>query len=128
VIVSAIGYSVFALIPFGGLLAGNVLLYTAALAMEFAALLKLRRTEPGLRGSFRVPVGVAGLAVLAVLPIALIVVAVVLELQSHEIGFPGRDEPPWCSRSAGPVWYRFTRGPARATTPAEPPPYPSPMP
>src|SRR5207244_1319523 len=49
VLVSAVAYSIFALIPFGGLLAGDVLLYTAALAMEFAALLRLRRRRPPLR-------------------------------------------------------------------------------
>src|SRR5438046_2813585 len=57
VLVSAVAYSVFALLPFGGLLAGDVLLYSAALALEFAALVRLRRKEPGLRGAFRVPVG-----------------------------------------------------------------------
>src|SRR5437879_3082632 len=57
VLVSALAYSGFALIPFGGLLAGDVLLYSAALALEFGALLQLRRAEPGLRGAFRVPLG-----------------------------------------------------------------------
>src|SRR4029077_19859971 len=42
-LVSAVVYSVFALLPFGGLLAGDVMLYTAALALEFAALVRLRR-------------------------------------------------------------------------------------
>ena len=89
VLVSAVAYSIFALIPFGGLLAGDVLLYTAALAMEFAALLRLRRREPALRGSFRVPLGVPGLALLAALPILLLAGGVALELQSREIGLPG---------------------------------------
>ncbi len=89
VLVSAVAYSIFALIPFGGLLAGDVLLYTAALAMEFAALLRLRRREPALRGSFRVPLGVTGLALLAVLPVLLLAGGVALELQSREIGLPG---------------------------------------
>ena len=75
--------------PFGGLLAGDVLLYTAALALEFASLLQLRRAEPELRGAFRVPAGVPALAVLATLPILLIVIAVGLEIQSREIGLPG---------------------------------------
>ncbi len=89
VLVSAVAYSGFALIPFGGLLAGDVLLYTAALAMEFAALLQLRRREPALRGPFRVPLGVGGLAVLAALPILLLAGGVALEAQSREIGLPG---------------------------------------
>ncbi len=89
VLVSAVAYSIFALIPFGGLLAGDVLLYTAALAMEFAALLQLRRREPGLRGSFRVPLGVPGLALLAALPVLLLAGGVALELHSRDIGLPG---------------------------------------
>ena len=73
VLVSAVVYSVFALLPFGGLLAGDVLLYSAALALEFAALVRLRRAEPELRGAFRLPVGVAVLVALAALPILLLV-------------------------------------------------------
>src|SRR2546425_13240393 len=82
-------YSVFALLPFGGLLAGDVLLYSAALALEFAALVRLRRAEPELRGAFRVPVGVAGLVALAALPILLLVAGVALEVRSRAIGLPG---------------------------------------
>jgi amino acid transporter len=89
VLVSAAVYSGFALLPFGGLLAGDVLLYTAALALEFAALLRLRRAEPELVGPFRVPVGVSGLALLATLPILLSVVAAGLEIRSRAIGLPG---------------------------------------
>src|SRR5437016_3459045 len=89
VLVSALAYSGFALIPFGGLLAGDVLLYSAALALEFGALLRLRRAEPELRGAFRVPLGVPALAALGVLPILLILSAVGLEIQSREIGLPG---------------------------------------
>src|SRR4029077_18638002 len=78
VLVSAVVYSVFALLPFGGLLAGDVLLYSAARALQFAALVRLRRTEPGLRGAFRVPVGVPLLVTLAALPILLLVAGVAL--------------------------------------------------
>ena len=89
VLVSAVVYSGFALLPFGGLLAGDVLLYTAALALEFAALIRLRRTEPELRGAFRVPVGVPMLVALASLPLLLIVAGVGLEVRSRAIGLPG---------------------------------------
>jgi amino acid transporter len=104
VLVSAVAYSAFALIPFGGLLAGDVLLYTAALALEFGALLKLRHAEPDLRGAFRVPLGISGLAVLAMLPILLIVTAVTLEIRSHEIGLPGVAAAVALAL-AGPIWY-----------------------
>ncbi|HEY6808927.1 MAG TPA: APC family permease [Gemmatimonadales bacterium] len=89
VIVSAVMYSGFALMGFGGLLSADVLLYTSALALEFGALIRLRRAEPGLRGPFRVPVGRAGLTALAALPIALILVGVRLELRDAAGGLRG---------------------------------------
>jgi amino acid transporter len=104
VVVSAVAYSIFALFPFGGLLAGDVLLYTAALALEFGALLQLRAAEPELRGAFRIPLGIPALAALAACPIALIAVAVALEIRSHEIGLPGVAAAVVLAL-AGPVWY-----------------------
>ena len=89
VLVSAVVYSLFSLLPFGGLLAGDVLLYTAALGLEFAALIRLRRAEPTLRGAFRVPLGVPWLVLLASLPLVVLVAGVVLEVRSRAIGLPG---------------------------------------
>jgi amino acid transporter len=108
VLVSAVAYSIFALVPFGGLLAGDVLLYTAALSLEFASLLKLRRSEPELRGAFRVPLPIAGLATLAALPILLSVGAAVLAIRSEEIGLPGVLTAVGLAL-AGPVWYLAAR-------------------
>jgi amino acid transporter len=104
VLVSAVVYSVFALLPFGGLLAGDVLLYTVALALEFAALLRLRRVEPELRGAFRVPAGIPVLTLLAALPVLLLVVAVALEVRSRAIGLPGVLVAV-CLATAGPLAY-----------------------
>ena len=89
VIISAAGYSVFALLSFGGLLAADVLLYTAALALEFAALIALRRRELELVGSFRVPLRGPALIALAALPVLVLAVAVVLEMRSRTIGLVG---------------------------------------
>ncbi len=89
VLVSAVVYSLFSLLPFGGLLAGDVLLYTAALGLEFAALIQLRRAEPTLRGAFRVPLAVPWLVALAALPLLVLVAGVVLEVRSRAIGLPG---------------------------------------
>src|SRR5256712_5010775 len=86
VLVSAVAYSAFALLSFGGLLAADVLLYTAALALEFAALIRLRRREPALRGSFRVPLGPGALTVLAAVPVLVLVSAVALGGRSPAIG------------------------------------------
>ena len=89
VVASAADYSLFALLSFGGLLAADVLLYTAALALEFASLIALRRREPGLVGPFRVPVPTATLGMLAALPVAVLGLAVVLEVRSRTIGLVG---------------------------------------
>lgn len=89
VLVSAVAYSGFALVQFGGLLSADVLLYTAALALEFGALIRLRKAEPALRGPFRVPVGRAALTVLAALPLVLLAIGVILEVGSPDIGRRG---------------------------------------
>ena len=107
VIASAVAYSGFALLSFGGLLAADVLLYSAALALEFAALIQLRRREPELRGAFRVPVGIPVLVILALLPMAFITAAVALEVHSKEIGLPGVVVAALLA-CAGPVWYLLT--------------------
>src|SRR4029077_19896886 len=57
IIVSAVFYSVFALVAFGKLIVADVLLYSVALFLEFGALIQLRKTEPSLRGVFRIPLG-----------------------------------------------------------------------
>jgi amino acid transporter len=108
VVASAVGYSIFALLSFGGLLAADVLLYTAALAMEFAALLALRRREPGLVGAFRVPVGVPVLAAMAALPVLVLAVAVALEVRSRAIGLVGVLVAAACG-AAGPLVYAALR-------------------
>jgi amino acid transporter len=115
VVASAVGYSIFALLSFGGLLAADVLLYTAALAMEFAALLALRRREPHLVGSFRVPVGVPALAALAALPVLVLAAAVALEVRSRTIGLVGVLVAV-AGGAAGPLVYAALR---RAPSPPE---------
>ena len=66
-----------------------MLLYTAALVLEFAALIALRRREPGLRGAFRVPLGEPALVALAALPALVLCAAVALEVQSRTVGLVG---------------------------------------
>src|SRR5439155_26697036 len=65
VLFSAIFYSVFSLVAFGRLVVADVLLYALALFLEFGALLMLRKREPELRGSFRIPAGFETVCVLA---------------------------------------------------------------
>lgn len=62
--------SLFAAFSFGKLVVMDVLLYSAALALEFAALLVLRRKQPEMERPFRVPGGWAGASLITVAPMA----------------------------------------------------------
>ena len=88
VLASAVMYSVFVLVPLGSLVVADVLLYAFALALEFAALIQLRKTEPNLRGAFRIPVGRRGVIAIALLPLTILALIVVLSFLDHEYGFP----------------------------------------
>ena len=88
VLVSAIFYSVFALLSFVHLVVADVLLYSMALFLEFAALIVLRKKQPELRGSFRIPLGRGGVTALAVLPALILVGVVVTEMSDGEYGGP----------------------------------------
>ena len=88
VLVSAACYSVFLLLPFGELVVADVLLYSLALMLEFASLLRLRRKEPTLRGAFRIPLPTSAVAVLAALPLAVLFLVVVLSFLDGEYGIP----------------------------------------
>jgi amino acid transporter len=88
VLVSACCYSVFALLPFGQLVVADVLLYSMALALEYAALIRLRMSQPNLRGAFRVPVGLRGIAVLVAIPSVILIITVALSFADGEYGTP----------------------------------------
>ena len=79
-------YSALALLPFGELISADVLLYALALGLEFAALIQLRRTEPALRGPFRLPVGRTGLTLLALCPMIVLIGVTFLEFRDGEFG------------------------------------------
>lgn len=88
VIVSAILYSVFVLAPLGDLVIADALLYAFALSLEFAALIRLRKSEPELRGPFRIPVGRRGVIVLAVIPLSILATLVFFSFRDGEYGLP----------------------------------------
>jgi len=88
VLVSAIFYSVFVLVPFGRLVVADVLLYSLALFLEFGALVQLRKREPALRGAFRIPLGRGWVALLAALPMVVLAGVVVISFRDGEYGFP----------------------------------------
>jgi amino acid transporter len=86
VLASAVLYSVFVLFPFGELVIADVLLYSLALFLEFGALVRLRRTEPHLRGAFRIPLGRNGVAVLAAIPMAVLLGVIAISFRDGEYG------------------------------------------
>ncbi len=88
VLISALCYSLFMLLPFSGLVVADVLLYSLALMLEFASLLQLRRREPALRGAFRIPLGTTGVAALAALPLGVLFLVVGLSFADGEYGLP----------------------------------------
>ena len=106
VLVSAVCYSVFALLPFGQLVVADVLLYSLALALEYGALIRLRVREPALRGTFRVPVGLVGIWTLVAIPSVILVITVGLSLADGEYGAPAVIGA-LAATAIGPVLYRL---------------------
>jgi amino acid transporter len=88
VLVSAMCYSFFVLVPFGRLVVADVLLYSLALFLEFGALVRLRRSEPELRGTFRIPVGRMGVALLAAVPMVVLIGVIAISFRDGEYGLP----------------------------------------
>lgn len=88
VVVSALVYSAFVLIPFSSLVVADVLLYSLALSLEFASLVMLRAREPELRGAFRIPLGTRSVALLATLPMLVLLLVIVLSFRDGEFGVP----------------------------------------
>jgi len=88
VLVSAICYSFFVLVPFGRLVVADVLLYSLALFLEFGALVRLRRTEPELRGAFRIPLERRWVALLAAVPMVVLIGVVAISFRDGEYGLP----------------------------------------
>ena len=117
ILASSVLYSLFALAPFASLIVADVLLYATALFMEFAALVALRRREPALRGAFRIPLGTGGVALLALLPVAVMLTVVALGITGGEFGaraILGAG----CVAALGPSVYRLVgRGPAGGRRP-----------
>jgi amino acid transporter len=76
------------LVPLARLVVADVVLYALALALEFGALIVLRKKEPELRGAFRIPVGRGGVIVLAILPMVILLAVVGLSFRDGEYGLP----------------------------------------
>lgn len=85
IIVCAVIYSFFTLSAFASLVVVDVMVYSAALLLEFAALIALRLKEPGMKRPFRVPGGWPGIIVVTLLPTLVLVLAVVSTIQEEGI-------------------------------------------
>ncbi len=108
IIVSAVFYSFFALVSFSKLVVADVLLYSLALFLEFGALVQLRKTEPSLRGVFRIPLGRTGVAVLAALPTMVLVGVIGVSFFDGEYGLPAVIGAA-IAIATGPLMYRFAQ-------------------
>jgi amino acid transporter len=114
VLISAVCYSVFALLSFVHLVVADVLLYSMALFLEFAALIALRKKTPNLRGSFRIPLGRAGVTVLALVPLVILLAVLAMEMSDGEYGGPAILGA-LAAALFGPIGYIFVKGRAEAT-------------
>ena len=69
-------YSFFTLSAFASLVVVEVIVYSAALILEFAALIALRINEPNMKRPVRVPGGWPGIIIVTALPCAVLALAV----------------------------------------------------
>jgi amino acid transporter len=114
VLVAAVCYSVFVMLPFGQLVVADVLLYTVAMLLEFAALIQLRQREPNLRGYFRVPVGTAGITAIAAFPALVLGVVLWLSMRDGELAMKSLVGS-GVALALGPLFYKIAnRGPRPA--------------
>src|SRR5579884_3523217 len=88
VIISAVFYSLFTLLPFRRLVIADVVLYSLALFLEFGALIRLRKTQPSLRGAFRIPLGRVGVTIIAALPVIVLLGVIAVSVGNGEYGLP----------------------------------------
>jgi amino acid transporter len=106
IIVCSAIYSIFILQAFQTLVVVVVMLYSAALLLEFIALIVFRIRLPAMRRPFRVPGGLVGVIFITLLPAAVLALAIVSQIE-----FEGVDAL-YLSIAAlltGPILYPITR-------------------
>lgn len=101
ILASSVIVSILILFTFSDLIIMDIILYGAGLSLEFIALLKLRRKEPGARRPFRIPLGRAGLIALYVLPLTIYTVALTGAFLAK------KDAPFWSPERSGPILLAF---------------------
>ncbi len=75
IIICSAVISIMTLWSFGELIIIDVTIYGAGLFLEYLSLIKLRIKEPDRHRPFKIPLGIPGLCVLAVLPVCVYVIA-----------------------------------------------------
>jgi amino acid transporter len=119
ILAAAACYSLVILLPFGELVIADVLLYSLALMLEFAALLRLRQREPALRGAFRIPLGTRWVAAIAALPLTVLLLVIGLSVLDGEYGLPALATA-GAAIALGPACYALARRSARRRPAPEP--------
>ncbi len=76
-------YSIFILGPFQSLVVVDVIIYSAALLLEFAALVGLRIREPGMERPYRIPGGWLGIALVALFPTGIVIFSIYNQVLSE---------------------------------------------
>jgi len=89
ILVLAAGWALCLWLDFKRLVTLDIMLYGAALMLEFVTLVVLRIREPKLRRSFRVPGGTAGAVTCGLFPLALLVLAMVESEHETMLGING---------------------------------------
>jgi amino acid transporter len=106
IVVCAVIYSIFSLRAFAFLVVVDVILYAAALFLEFIALIALRVKRPDLARPFRVPGGLPVAIGMTALPTAVLALAVVSQIEFEGV------EAVYLSLAAlasGPILYLILR-------------------
>ncbi len=85
ILVCAAIYSVFTLSSFASLVVVDVILYSAALTLEFAALVALRIKYPNAKRDFKVPGGWLGIILVCLFPAGVLALAVISTIQEEGI-------------------------------------------
>lgn len=86
IIVCATIYSFFTLSAFASLVVVDVIVYSAALTLEFAALIAFRIKHPKMKRPYKIPGGWFGVFLVTIFPLGVLILAIVSTVQEEGIG------------------------------------------
>ena len=121
ILASAAVYSVLSFSSFKDLAIVDVVLYSAALALEFAALVVFRIREPHRPRPYRIPGGYFGLAIVSVLPMAVVIFGMVNQVQESAGEGKGSQVVEWslAALALAPIAYGVRHLMNRGKTPTD---------